>query len=144
MNYLSVGEAIKTHLEAVTGNRVYASRDVDMGKTQSQRAPCIFVSYGGEGSVEQSGDSSLVRQTWIILVAVANEKANTTGIKANRVAGEMLGDIVPKLIGFLPGDGFTSLKQIASPVPHGYDDKFLYYPVAFETSTRIKGVNNGC
>lgn len=144
MSYLAVGALIKSKLNLLNNYRVYAARDVDMGKAKAQKAPCIFVSYGGEASVERHGKAALITQTWIVLVAVANEKNNVSGDKANADAGEILGDVIPALIGWIPETGYTPLELVSSPIPHGYDDKFLYYPIAFNTTIRITGDNYGC
>ena len=142
MNALAPLSAIVSRLEESTGYRVYTSRDVDTGKRMAQRAPCLFVAYGGYSVDDEMPMSQSITQLWIVLVAVENERNNQGGDNATETAGKMVYAVMKALGGFVvSGDDlpdFTPLRLVNQPGSVGYDDKFFYYPVGFETKMRIR------
>jgi len=138
VNFLAVEDKIIKRLSGL-GYRVYPVRDVKFAKTQEQFAPCVFVTYHGEGGIESTAQTATVKQIWLVIVVMPNERNPRSGSQARKKGGEMMGDIIPKLHGWLPEPGFTALKMSPSPVQHGWDDKYLYHPLAFTTTTRLKG-----
>lgn len=102
----------------------------------SQSSPVAHVVYAGDtlpNSEAGKGDTRMVTQRWLIILAVRTPKAQlqkTTEIRA------LAGAIVPKVLGCLQGWAPVSwmrpLGRASGGPPAGYSSSFAYFPFMFE------------
>ncbi len=135
LDYLSAGVRLKALLEPLKAQglrEVFIATDLDVAKQQSQIAPAVHVMYRGDRLDEntQSGRVTKATQTWL-LILIHRSQPNQPS------AGVFLSKLIAAVAGQTHGD--STFRRVTSPVAPGYSGGFVYLPLAFEITVKIKG-----
>lgn len=99
-----------------------------------QVTPAVYVIYLGDQPGEQQGNAQVVTQLWAAVLTVYYADADGSGEGARRIAGPLLGRLLPALAGWKPRKDITPLKRVATTTPAEYADGFGYFPLVFAAS----------
>nr|WP_321270449.1 hypothetical protein [uncultured Tolumonas sp.] len=135
LDYLAAGARLKTLLEPLKSQglrEVFIATDLDLAKQQSQIAPSVHVMYRGDRLDEntQSGRVTKATQTWLLILIHRSQASQLS-------AGVVLSKIIAAVAGQTHGD--STFRRVTSPVAPGYSSGFVYLPLAFEITVKIKG-----
>ncbi|ACQ92375.1 conserved hypothetical protein [Tolumonas auensis DSM 9187] len=135
LDYLSAGNRLKALLEPLKSQglrEVFIATDVDNAKQQSQVAPAVHIMYRGDRLDEntQSGRVTKSTQTWLLILIHRSQPNQQT-------AGVLLAKIISAVAGQTHGD--TTFRRVTAPVAPGYSGGFVYLPLAFEITVKVKG-----
>lgn len=107
----------------------------------ASQMPACFVVY--EGAKVLDPDKRLadtvpqtMLQTWQVVVAVRNVANLPQGSAQRDEAGDLIGELLPKLIHWNPANGLMPLKLVGE-MRAAYQAGVAYFPFRFETQIRI-------
>jgi hypothetical protein len=135
-DYLAAESLIVARLRAqvsgVPSANVMTTADLAGVEARAQRTPALHVIYNGDepaGVAGQSdlGDSQVVQQRWMIVVAVRSGKDTLGGSGARSVAGPLMVDVIQALAGWRPSADHGPLIRGSAPAPL-FEAGFAYYP----------------
>lgn len=145
MNLLAPEPEIIARLKAAIAAQgltvgVYGVPDLPAIQDDQHLAPAVFVVFNGVEIAQSKANGAWVvyRTTWTIVPVVRNRRDPKTGTDSREEAGALMTLVAQALQGHKPAKGWTAL-EAASPVAGFFDVGFAYYPLAFSTSTEIKG-----
>ncbi len=135
-DYLSLSPLIIARIGAAVSGiaAVLPARDLAALNELALQSPSVFVVYDGDALAESGGrgQAQVVRQRWIVVLAVRNATQGDGGAAQTAQAGPLLSDLISALQGWQPGSpDFRPLTRVSAPRP-GYSPAFAYYPLAFE------------
>lgn len=101
----------------------------------------VFVAPIGSPRTDSSaqGRVATVAQKYAVVFAV-RAQGDDTGEERRAAAGPVIATIVPRLMGWSPGHGWTTLEITSAPAADYVAAEFAYYPFAFETSIELRAV----
>lgn len=116
--------------------------DSGLHNLTSGRMPAVFVGYDGDlpGDVAGDGAGHVRRQSWLVVLAVANARRQDAGTGVLRSAGPLLTRLIRALSGYAP-EGFLPLIPQPAPKP-GYRDGVGFFPLMFSTAVAIEGMDD--
>lgn len=137
-NYLSAESLIIERLRTqVTGVRaVLSAADLAGVEEAKQVTPALHVLYDGDDLGDRAADGAdgIVRQRWLVIVAVRNARGQASGAGAREVAGPIILQVLAALGGWQPDEEHGELVRIAAPRPAFSPGGFAYFPLAFHTA----------
>lgn len=144
-NHLALEPLLIARLkEQVTGFRdVLGMADLAAMQEASQITPAAHVIYQGDTFPAKDGGgkhSTLVEQTWLVVVAVRNVRDTIGGAAARVEAGELITQTLKALSNWRPEPELRPLVLVNPPKP-GFNAGFAYFPLAFKFVFYAKGVS---
>ncbi|MDW7746584.1 hypothetical protein [Halomonas sp.] len=140
-DYLVAEGLILARLEAqladLSGLKVLSAADLAGVTEGAQHTPALHVIYMGDavpgGEQVDQGNYHVLRQRWMVVVAVRNARQQRTGQAAREAAGPLLSRAIQALSGWRPGQGLGPLARVSAPAPAFTPGGFGYFPLQFET-----------
>lgn len=106
------------------------------------RAPALMVSFDGYRVPESSGYKARVRQTWSIVVALANLR-DRAGVGAREDASGLIDQVIAAFLGWVPpvqdGRAWKPLELTDPAYEVSYGRKLALFPLSFITERSVKG-----
>lgn len=133
-DYLSAGPLIIARIKAKTGiEDVRPARELAGIAESAIRSPSVFVVYGGDtlGANGGRGQAQVVRQRWVVVLAVRNATQGDGGEATATEAGPLITELLESLQGWEPSTNHGPLERKQAQQP-GYSPAFAYYPLAFD------------
>lgn len=139
-NYLAAGDALTQLLEPLVTSqklkKIYQANELSEVDERSQITPAAHVLYLGDGLQEtaQGGNSSQVKQTWIVVLACRLSIHE-------RPAGELLVSLLNAVVGKsaqVDGQMLGPFVRVNSAVKPRFTKSHGYYPVALSVILRFK------
>jgi hypothetical protein len=98
--------------------------------------PALLVIYAGEAidypeNMRQATGTERIDQTWAVVVSVRSSTDPRAGSAARAIAGPLITRVIRTLSGWRPDEGYETLRRIDAPFPSGYENGWLFYPLAW-------------
>jgi hypothetical protein len=104
---------------------------------QETGATAFIAPLGSPGTTsEGQGKVSLIRQRYAIVFAV-QAADDLSGEERRAEAGPVIWHVLPRLMGWSPGNGWTTLELVSSPSQDYIAEEYAYFPFAFETAVQL-------
>ncbi|MFA7239373.1 MAG: hypothetical protein WC091_04615 [Sulfuricellaceae bacterium] len=136
-NYLGLEPLLiaRLHAAAPGFREIIGMADLASMQASRQTTPAALVIYQGDalsGGDSRAGQGAVqvVVQTWLVVVAVRNERDTLGGADARCDAGVLITRTLQALSGW-QAPGFRPLVRVNAPKP-GFNAGFAYFPLAFE------------
>jgi hypothetical protein len=130
-HFLALEQHITDRLEASVPEGVRVLTAVDM---QSTIAPSVQVIFDGYSVSSEGGGYVVIRQKWLTVVCVRNNKTVREGVGMRSEAGPLI-DTVLDAMHSLQVTGYTEIELADAPPPL-YAGGFAYFPLAWTTLAR--------
>ncbi|AXY41600.1 hypothetical protein [Halomonas sp. JS92-SW72] len=139
-DYLVAGGRIIQRLEDLLEDleelKVLSAADLAEVAEQAQHTPAVFVLYAGDvvpgGAATDQGDYHVLRQRWLVVLAVRSPRKQMGGQSVRDAAGPILSRTLQALSGWRPGPGFGPLVRVNAPAPAYRRGGYGYFPLQFE------------
>lgn len=107
---------------------------------EQQKAPAVYVVYGGHQISQEQAEGSIVelQQTWHTVVVVRNVRTVRTGADVRADAGPIMGAVFRALTGWRPSNDMRKLRPINSPRA-GYSKGYGYFPLSWTVKLQMRG-----
>lgn len=142
-DYLAAGPLLVARVkDQVAGLRhVLPATELSAMKETGLPSPSAFVIYDGDrlGDSALRGQSRVVYQRWLVVLAVRNATQGDGGQAIQDEAGPLLSSILGALQGHILSPDHRPLIRVQAPKP-GYSAAFAYYPLAFETGIQSAAI----
>lgn len=99
----------------------------------------VFVAPMGSPGVDSKaqGKVATITQRYAVVFAV-RAQSDESGKDRRDLAGSVIMDIVPALMGWSPGYGWSALDLSDAPAADYVSAEFAYYPFSYETSIQLR------
>lgn len=129
---------LRDQVEAVPDANVLTAADLAGVEARAQHTPALHVIYDGDepaGEAGQSeyGDTQVVQQRWLVVVAVRSARDTLGGAGARALAGPLLVAVIQALAGWRPSADHSPMVRANAPRPV-FDAGFAYYPQLYRTT----------
>lgn len=139
-DYLAAEGRIRDHLETeladLAGLKVLSAADLAGVTEGAQHTPALHVIYMGDAVPQADAVDQpyqVLRQRWMVVVAVRNARTQRSGQAVREDAGPILSRVIRALSGWRPGQGLGALARTTAPAPAFTPGGFGYFPLQFET-----------
>lgn len=140
-DHLAAGALIQARLlsEAPVFKDVAGASALAMLESRTRRSPVAFVLYDGDvlptsaDAVAGAGAARMVRQRWMVVVAVRNVADQGVDERLTTEAGLALGAAIQALSGWAPSPNHRPLVRVAAASPE-YSPGLGLFPLMFETT----------
>jgi hypothetical protein len=98
----------------------------------------VFIAPLGSPGAQSEGNGKVALITQRYAVVFASQGADDlSGQTRREVVGPVIWHVLPRLMGWSPGNGWTTLELVASPSQDYIAEEYAYFPFAFETSIQL-------
>ena len=137
VNYLAAESLIVARLKAQVSGIAHHLTAADLAgvREERQHTPATHTLYDGDDLGDRAGDglAQLIRQRWMVVVAVKNARDTRRGAAARAEAGRHITAVLQALAGWSPGTGLGPLVRIPGPRPAFSPGGYAYFPFTFHT-----------
>lgn len=135
-DYLAAEPLIVARLQAqvagVPAAHVLTAADLAGVEARAQITPSLHVLYdgdepAGEAGQSETGDTQIVQQRWLVVVAVRSARDTRGGSGARALAGPLMVAVIQALAGWRPSADHGPMIRASAPRPL-FDPGFAYYP----------------
>lgn len=129
-------DKLKTDVSLVPDNYIEPAKDLAGVLESKQHEKALYLVYagdripGGEDARSASGDTQILSQRWMVVVAVRHAKG---GEQDKATAGKIIMEVIRALSGWSPGDSYQEFIRVQGPPPF-YRKTHAHYPLLFSTN----------